>query len=145
MLQVVWTHVILNKWLFKVQKNIKLMVLHKVMWWCPQVDNEFKDYEKNSDFNIVKVMKYTSKKKLDHLLLSIILYDKYWRSQLDILHLSIQHNNRGHTKKIKLILNNVLLLLLGLWPKNNGFSISEHFFGPLYHACALIELPFLMK
>ena len=35
-------------------------------------------------------------------------------------------------------LNNVLLLLLGLWPKNDGFDIPKHYFGPLYHACTTI-------
>lgn len=33
-------------------------------------------------------------------LLSIIVKDHFWRYQLDILHLSFQHNNRGHRKRI---------------------------------------------
>ena len=33
------------------------MVFYKFLWWCPQVDNEFKEYEKNSNFKIFKVMK----------------------------------------------------------------------------------------
>ena len=67
----------------------------------------------NSNFKIVKVMKFTSKLKLNHLLLSISFSDKYSRSQLDVLHLSIQHNNKVHHAK-ESNLNNALLLLLGL-------------------------------
>ena len=48
---------------------------------------------------IVKVMKSTSKTKLDHWLLSITFNDKYCRSQLDFLHLSIQHKKEGHHEK----------------------------------------------
>ena len=44
-----------------------------------------------------------------------------------ILHLSIQLNNKGHHEK-KSNLNNVLILLLGLWPKQLWFYIPEHFF-----------------
>ena len=29
------------------------MVFHKVLRWCPQVDNEFKEYERNFNFKIV--------------------------------------------------------------------------------------------
>ena len=36
------------------------------------------------------------KTKFNYFLLSITSDNKFWRSQLDILHLSIQHNNRGH-------------------------------------------------
>ena len=36
----------------------------------------------------------------------------------------------------KFNLNNILLLLLGIWPKNYGCSLLEHLFGPLYHAWA---------
>ena len=44
--------------------------------------------KKNSKSKIIKAMKFTSKTKLNHLLLST--FDaKYWRSQLDILYLSI--------------------------------------------------------
>ena len=89
--------------------------------------------KENSNFKIVKVMKFMSKTALDHLLLSIIFNDKHWRSQLDFLHLSIQHNNKGHPKN-KSNLENALLLCLGLWPNNYGFSIPKYFL-VLYHAC----------
>ena len=72
--------------------------------------------KENSNFKIAKVMKSTSKTKLNHLLLSITFNDKYWRSQLDFLQLSIQHKNKGHHEK-KSNLNKDFLLLLGLWPK----------------------------
>ena len=65
------------------------MVFYKVLWWSPQVDNEFKEYKKNSNFKIVKIMRFMSKTRLIQLLLSIIVNDKFWRSQLDILNLSI--------------------------------------------------------
>ena len=92
------------------------MVFYKVLWWCPQMDNQFKEYEKISNFKIFKVMKSTSKIKLNHFLLSIIFNNEFWRPQLESLHLSIQHNNIGHHEKNP-DLNNTLLLLLGLWPK----------------------------
>jgi hypothetical protein len=44
--------------------------------------------EENYNFKILKVVKSTSKTILNHLLLSIIFNDKYYRSQLDFLHLS---------------------------------------------------------
>ena len=38
-------------------------------------------------------------------------------------------------KRKKKQLDNILLLLLSVWPKKNyGFRIQEHFFGPLHHA-----------
>ena len=59
------------------------MVFHKVLWWCPQVESNFKEYERKIQITIVKVMKFTSKTRLNHLLLRINFDDKYWRSQLD--------------------------------------------------------------
>ena len=76
--------------------------------------------KENSKFKIAKVVKSMSKTKLNHLLLSITFNEKYWWSQLDSLHLSIQHNNEGHHEK-KSSLNNALLLLLDLWPKKLWF------------------------
>ena len=67
--------------------------------------------KENSNFKIVKVIKTTSKTILNYLLLSITFNDKYQRSQLDFLNLSIQH--KGHHGK-KPNLNITLLLLLGL-------------------------------
>jgi hypothetical protein len=46
-------------------------------------------------------MKSTFKTRSNHLLLTITFNDKFWGSQLDILHLSIQHNNRDHREKIQ--------------------------------------------
>ena len=40
--------------------------------------------------------------------------------------LNIQHNTKGHHEK-QSNLNNALLLLLGLWPKNNDFSVWSTF------------------
>ena len=37
------------------------MIFYKFLWWCPQVYNEFKEYEKKSNFKNVKVMKFMSK------------------------------------------------------------------------------------
>ena len=68
-----------------------------------------------------------SKTRLNHLLLSITFNDKYWGSQLDFLHLSNQHNNKGHREK-KSNLINTLLLLQAFDQKNYGFNIAEHFF-----------------
>ena len=47
------------------------MVFYKVLWWCPRVDNEFKEDVKIFNFKIVKVMKSTPKTRHNHLLLSI--------------------------------------------------------------------------
>ena len=33
------------------------MDFHKVLWWHLQIDNEFKEFERNSDFKIINVMK----------------------------------------------------------------------------------------
>ena len=54
--------------------------------------------KENFNFKIVKVMKSMFKTRLNHLLFNIPFNDKYWRSQLDFLHLSIQHNNKGHNE-----------------------------------------------
>ena len=96
-----------------------------------------RNMKENFNFKIIKVMKSTSKTKLNQLLLSITYNEKYWRSSLDFLHLSIQHNNKGHHEN-KSNSNNALLLRLGFDPKIMVFSIPEHFFGPLYHACTLL-------
>ena len=68
---------------------MKLMVSYKVLWWWPQIYNDFKEYDKNSNFKIFKVMKSIFKSKFNHVLLNINYNDKFWRSQLDMLHLSI--------------------------------------------------------
>ena len=51
------------------------MFFYKVLWWRPQVDNEFIEHEKKSNFEILKVMKSTSKTKFNHKLLSISFED----------------------------------------------------------------------
>ena len=80
------------------------MAFHKVLLWCPPVDKEFKNMEKIKNQNTptskwFQLVKSTSKTKLNHLLLSITFYDKYCKSQLNSLHLSTQHNNKGHCAK----------------------------------------------
>jgi hypothetical protein len=50
--------------------------------------------------------------------------------------MSTKHNTRGHYEKIP-NLNNTLLLLVGILPKKNDFSIPEHFFNILDRACSL--------
>ena len=74
--------------------------------------------KENSNIKIAKFMKFMSKTKLNHLLLSITFNDNYCIEDLNlsILHLSIQHNNKSHHEK-KSNLNNAFLLLLNLWPK----------------------------
>ena len=75
------------------------MIFYKILWWCPEVYNEFKKYEEKSNFKIFKFMKSTSKTKFTLLLLSITFNDKFWRSQLNILCLFNLHNNKGHHEK----------------------------------------------
>ena len=84
--------------------------------------------KENSNFKIIKVMKPMSKNWINHLLLSNAFNDKYWISQLDLLHLSIQHNNKCHYEN-KPNSNNTFLLLLGLWPKKLMVSIYQSILG----------------
>ena len=87
------------------------MVIYKVLWWCPQVDNKFKEYkEKKIELQSIQDHEIYFQNQIQ----SFAFNDKFWGSQLDILHLSIQHNNKGHHER-NTILNNNLLLLLGLW------------------------------
>ena len=67
-------------------------------------------------------MKFTSNIKLNHLLSSITFNGKYWRSQHDVLHLSIWYNNEIQVEK-NVNLVNALLLLLGLWQKKIMFLV----------------------
>ena len=76
-------------------------------------------------------MKSTSKTELKHLLLNITFNNKYCRSQHDFLHLSLQHNNKGHYGK-KLNPYNDLLLLLGFDQESHdlvyhGIFLGVHF------------------
>ena len=68
------------------------MAFYKVLWWCPKVDNEFKENENEIKIPNVKkynVMKTTSKTIFNQLHLTATFNDKFWRSKLDILLLSI--------------------------------------------------------
>ena len=59
------------------------MIFYKTyIWWWSQVYNIFKEYEDKINFKIVKVMKFMSKTKYSHLLLSITSNDKFWRPHL---------------------------------------------------------------
>ena len=81
--------------LYKIDVNF-----YKVLWWCPQVDNEIREYKikisKKSNFKIFKVIRFMLKTILIHLHLSTIANKKFRGSQLHILNLSIYHNNRGY-------------------------------------------------
>jgi hypothetical protein len=74
-------------------------------------DNDLKcitnsrNVEEKIKFKIVKVMKFTSKTRSSHVLLSI--NDKFLRSHLDVLHLSTLYNNRDH-HEILFSLNNYI-------------------------------------
>lgn len=77
---------------------------------------------------ILKVMKLNFKTRYSHLLLNISFDDKFWGSHLRILHLNTYTTMEVTMGKKKHNLNNILLLLLGLWPKNYSFGVLEHFF-----------------
>ena len=69
---------------------------------------------------MVKAVKSTSKTRLDHLFLSVTSNDKYLRSQLDFLHLSIQHNNKRTSRK-EIQFNQGFPTYLDLWPTKLWF------------------------
>ena len=76
------------------------MVFYKNLWWWSQEYNEFKEDEKkipNSKY--LRSSNLCSEIIFNHVLLSITFNDKFWRFQLDILHLSLQHNIRVHHEK----------------------------------------------
>ena len=60
------------------------MILKIIIWWWPQVYNEFKEYEKQIKFKVVKVMKFSSNTASSHLLLNIYFNNEFWRSHLQI-------------------------------------------------------------
>ena len=128
-----WTSNCLN--FSKIQYNyIKLMVFCKVLWWCPQVDNEFNEFEK------MPTSKYLRSWNLRPKLNSTICF---WASLLMIsfgdLNLTfytwVFDTRVEDIMKNKSNFSNTLLLL---WPDNYGFGILEHFLGPLYHVCTQI-------
>ena len=45
-MQVLCKQVILNTWLIKIGLKYNKSGFPKVLWWCPQVDNEVKEYER---------------------------------------------------------------------------------------------------
>ena len=47
----------------------------------------------------------------------------------------LKHNNREHLEKKIQSKQHVVATFRPLTQKNDGFSILEHFFGPLYRAC----------
>ena len=110
------------------------MVSYKALWRCPQVYIEVKEYEKN-DPTTKYLRSWNLCLKLDSTIffwasllmisfedLNLILYIWVFNTTIDVIMKKIQSNK-------------ILLFFLGLWPKKHGFSILEHFFGPLYHAC----------
>ena len=81
-------------------------------------------WKKKFQFKIFKVMKLTFNILFSQLLLRITFDDKFWRSHIDILYLSTQLNNGGHHEK-QSILNSILLLLIGLWPRKPRLSYTK--------------------
>ena len=65
------------------------------IWWCPQVHNGFKEYEQKFQVQdtVLKVMKFTSKTRCSHFLLSMSFDVNFCRSHLDNLNLSTWHNS----------------------------------------------------
>ena len=129
--------------------HLNLMMGH----WCPIIHRLNPKACVNVKNDQLKAIKVVLRLSQCHVLALMFKVGFYFRSltitkpmikEIDLfgtlvsrhkVHLSIQHNNKGHHEK-KSNLNNVLLLLLGLSPKYNyGFSIPDHFFGPVYHAC----------
>ena len=77
--------------------------------------------EEYSNFKIVKVMKSMSKPNLNQLLLSITSNDKYWRSQLHILHLRVFNTT---TK--------VIMKRVGLWTSQKDQLPLALYLHPIY-------------
>ena len=79
---------------------------------------------KKIKYKIFKVMKLTFKNIFSKLLLRLTFDDRFWRSHIDILYLNTYLNNRGHREKWS-ISNNILLLLIGLWPRKPRLSYTR--------------------
>ena len=73
---------------------------------------------------IFKALKLMSTTIFSCLLLIITFNNKFWKSHLDILH----------------FLNYILLLHLGVWPKNDGFQYPRTFFWSTLSCLHLIRL-----
>ena len=113
----------LSKIVWNTKIYIKLMVFYKLLWWCPQVDNEFKEYENKINFKILRSWNLHPKPD------SIICF---WAS---LSMMSFQDPNLivyfwifNTTTKVIMEktpnLNNTWLLLLGLWPKQSWFQYT---------------------
>ena len=74
------------------------------------------------------VMKFKSKTIFNHFLLSITFKIKFEDLNLIFYMWVFNIIIKVIMERIKSNLNNTLLQLLGVWPKNYGFSIPEHFF-----------------
>ena len=67
-------------------KYIELMIFYqKQFWWWPQLYNEINNCGEKIKFKIAKVMKFTSKTRSSHFLLSVTFRDKFWRSHHGVL------------------------------------------------------------
>ena len=100
-----------------------------------------RNLKKNPNFKIVELMNFAS--KLDS---TICFWASLLMLNIEIFNLIFYIWLFNTTLEViikKFNLNKGLLLLLGLWPKY-GFSISEHYFGPLYHACTLWSPNFVL-
>jgi hypothetical protein len=107
----------LVKILFKIWLNyVELMIFYKNRWWWPQVYNEIKEYEKEIKFKVVKVIKIISKTKSSHLLLSIDFHDNF-KGLIWVFYIWVLKTTIEATMRKKFNLNNILLPLLGVWPK----------------------------
>ena len=85
-----------------------------------------RNMEKNS-----KIMKILYRTRFSHLLLIIDFIDNFWRPHLDILHLSTEHNNRGHHENNPVNKQNSLLVL-GVWLEKLWFwNTIAHFWSTL--------------
>ena len=80
-----------------------------------------------------------SKTSFNYLLFSITFNDKFWRTEVDILHL-INTTIEVIISLRKSNLKNTFLLLLAFDQKHYGFSIPEHYFGPLYYLAPIAHM-----
>ena len=95
------------------------------------MNNEFKEYEKKSKFKILKVIYIQI--HIQPFAIEHYFINKFWRTDLDILNLNIQDNNKGHCEKFRS--KQHFGTTFRPLTKKTDFSILEHCFGPLYHAC----------
>lgn len=89
----------------------------------------------NSKLKILLVIKFMSNTKFSHLSFECYFGDNSWKSHRHVLYWSTRHNNRGHLEKKIQSKQHSVATCRHFTPKIDGFSILEHFFCPLYHAC----------